>query len=102
MLSLPGARIVCFFLAWWLRVRVFGSFCVYTLLRPVIIGGCYVGVSVGAGSSPPTGGKPLVSSGAHSPTHPRAHSLTDAGTKSLAPTWAHFLVCILARPPLVI
>jgi len=102
MLSLLGACIICFFLAWWLQVRVFESFCVYTLLRPVIIGGRDVGVSVGAGSSPPTGGEPLVSSGAHSPTHPRAHSLTDAGTKSLAPAGAHFLVCILARPTLVI
>ena len=102
MLSLLGAGIICFFLAWWLRVRVFGSFCVYTLLRLVITGGCDVGVSIGAGSSPPTGGEPLVSSGAHSPAHPRAHSLPDAGTKSLAPAGAHFLVCILARPTLLI
>lgn len=102
MLSLLGARIICFFLALWLQVRVFGSFCVYTLPRPVIVGGCDVGVSVGARSALPTGGEPLVSSGAHSPTHPRAHSLADAGTKSLAPAGAHFLVCILPRPTLVI
>jgi hypothetical protein len=94
MLSLLGARIICLFLAWWLRVRVFGSFCVYTLLWPVVIGGCDVGVSVGAGSSPPTGGEPLVSSGAHSQAHSGAHSLASAGP--------HCLVCVRARSTLLI